>query len=41
MSSEYITKVAKEAEEACQLLEAGFEYVLTAPDRLMIFRKRK
>jgi len=38
---EYITKVARNSEEACQLIESGFEYVLTAPDELMIFKKRK
>ena len=36
-ADEYITKVAKGSNEACQLLEAGFEYVLTTPDGLMIF----
>jgi len=38
---EYVTKVAKTAKEACQLIEAGFEYVCTTPEQLMIFRKRK
>jgi integrase len=40
-NDEYISKVAKNAEEACQLVEAGFEYVCTTPDDLLIFRKRK
>jgi len=38
---EYVSKVATNAEEACQLVEAGFEYVCTTPENLMIFRKRK
>ena len=38
---EFISKVARTAEEACKLVEAGFEYVCTTPDGLMIFRKRK
>lgn len=38
---EYISKVARNAEEACAFIEAGFEYVCTTPDNIMIFRKRK
>ncbi len=38
---EYVSKVARNAEEACQLVEAGFEYVCTTPENLMIFKKRK
>jgi len=38
---EYTSKVATNAKEACQLIEAGFEYVCTTPENLMIFRKRK
>ena len=38
---EYVSQVAKTAEEARKLVEAGFEYVCTAPDYLMIFKKRK
>jgi len=34
-------EVVKQVEEACQLVEAGFEYVCTTPENLMIFRKRK
>ena len=34
-------EVVKQVEEACQLVEAGFEYVCTAPENLMILRKRK
>lgn len=37
----YVSKVAKNAEEACELIEAGFEYVCTTPENLMIFRRRK
>lgn len=40
-ADEYITKIAKYAEEACTLLESGFDYIMTAPDGLMIFRKHK
>jgi len=40
-TDEYISKIAKTAEEACKLIEAGFEYVCTTPDKLMVFRKRK
>ena len=40
-AEEYTTKVAKNSDEACVLLESGFEYVLTSPDGLMIFKKRK
>lgn len=38
---DFVTQVAKTSEEACKLIEAGFDYVFTAPDSLMIFRKRK
>ena len=37
----FTCKVAKDAEEASQLIETGFEYVTTTPDQLMLFRKRK
>jgi integrase len=37
---EYVSKVAGNVKEACQLVEAGFEYV-TEIDGLKIFRKRK
>ncbi len=37
----YVTKAAKNAEEAQPLIEAGFEYVCTTPDCIMLFRKRK
>jgi len=40
-TDEYITKVAGNTDEACQLIEAGFEYVCTSPEKLMIFKKRK
>lgn len=38
---DYTSKVAKNTEEASQLIEAGFEFVVTTPENLMIFRKRK
>jgi len=37
---EYTCKVAKNLDEACKLVEAGFEYV-TEMDNIKIFRKRK
>ncbi|MCD6325021.1 hypothetical protein J7L97_01890 [Candidatus Bathyarchaeota archaeon] len=39
-SSEWITKVAKTVKEACELIEAGFEYVCDF-NGVKIFRKRK
>jgi len=38
---DYVSKAAKNAEEAQQLIESGFEYVCTTPEEVMIFRKRK
>ena len=32
--------VAKTAEDACKFMEAGFEYVCTTSDALMLPRKR-
>ena len=40
-SDEYHSSTAKTAEEASKLIEAGFEYVCTTPEDLMLFRKRK
>jgi len=40
-ADEFISKVAKTADEASELVEAGFEYVCTTPEDLMLFRKRK
>lgn len=40
-TEEYTTKIAHDAEEVCTLIESGFEYILTTPDELMVFRKRK
>jgi integrase len=37
---DYVSKVAKTVQEACQLVESGFEYV-TEIDSVKIFRKRK
>jgi len=37
---EYIARVAKTVEEACQLLEAGFEFAAEM-DNVKLFRKRK
>jgi len=39
-SDEYIVKIAETVEEACKLIEAGFEYV-THMNGVKIFRKRK
>jgi hypothetical protein len=39
--AEYISKVARTADEATQLIDAGFDYILTTPDELMIFRRQK
>ena len=38
---EYTSKIAKTAKEASELVEAGFEYICTTPESLMLFRKRK
>jgi len=38
---DYTSKATKNSEEARQLIENGFEYVCTAPDEIMLFRKRK
>ena len=40
-SDEYHSKTASTAKEAEQLIEAGFEYVCTTPEDVMLFRKRK
>lgn len=40
-TDEFISKVAETAEEAAKLVEAGFEFVCTTPENLMLFRKRK
>ena len=40
-SDEFVSKVAETAEEACKLVEAGFEYVCTTPEELLLFKKRK
>ena len=37
---EYVSKVARNAEEAGKLIEVGYEYVCTTPDELLLFRKR-
>jgi len=37
---DYVSRVAKTIEEACQLVEAGFEYVCEMDD-VKIFRRRK
>lgn len=38
---EFVCKAAITSKEAQQLIEAGFEYVCTATDGVMLFRKRK
>jgi integrase len=40
-SDEYVCKAVKTSSEASMLVEAGFEYVCTTPDGVMLFRKRK
>jgi integrase len=40
-SDEWTCKATRETAEATQLIEAGFEYIATTPDQLMLFRKRK
>ena len=40
-TEEYVSRVATNAEEARKLVEAGFEYVCTTPENIMLFRKRK
>jgi len=40
-SEDFISKVGKNAEDACKLVEAGFEYVCTTPESLLVFKKRK
>jgi hypothetical protein len=37
---DYLARAAKDVQELCQLMEAGFEYV-TDMDRVKILRKRK
>ncbi len=38
---EFTSKTARNTEDARKLLEAGFEYVCTTPEEIMLFRKRK
>ncbi len=40
-NDEYLSKVAKNAAEACQLVELGYDFVCNTSDGLSIFRKRK
>ena len=40
MNEEFHVKTAKTVDEACELVELGFEYV-TAFDGIQVFRKRK
>jgi hypothetical protein len=35
------SSTAKTTEEAKELVEAGFEYICTTPQDVMLFRKRK
>ncbi|MCD6240407.1 hypothetical protein J7K27_02635 [Candidatus Bathyarchaeota archaeon] len=37
----FICKTARNSEEAKALIEAGFEYVCTTPEGVMLFRKPK
>ena len=38
---ENASKVAKTAKDAGKLVEAGFEYVCTTPENLLLFKKRQ
>ena len=38
---EYVSQVTKTAKEAQKYIEAGFDYVLTIPDDLILFRRWK
>jgi hypothetical protein len=38
---EWVSKIARNADDACKLVENGFEFVCNTPDDLMVFRKRK
>jgi integrase len=40
-SDEYVCRVARTADEAKALVELGFDYVVTTPEALMLFRKLK
>lgn len=40
LDDEYVSKVAWNLEEACKLIEAGFDYV-TAIEGAKLFKKRK
>ena len=40
-SDEYNSSTAKTTKEAAELVEAGFEYICTTPENVMLFRKRK
>jgi integrase len=40
-SDEWHSATAKTTEEAAKLVDAGFEYVCTTPEDIMLFRKRK
>ncbi len=40
-TDEYTSKAARDAGEASRLIEAGFDYVCTTPEGVMLFRKRK
>jgi len=40
-NDEWHSATAKTTEEAAKLVNAGFEYVCTTPENIMLFRKRK
>jgi len=40
-SDDYHSAVAKTTKDARGLIDAGFEYVCTTPQDVMLFRKRK
>jgi len=37
---EFISRISRDAAEACNFVKAGFEFVCNTPDDLMRFRKR-
>lgn len=41
IEEEFYTASATNQKEAAELLEAGWEYILTTPEEVMLFRKRK
>jgi hypothetical protein len=38
---EFTVKAAKNEKDATPLIEAGYQYIATTPEGIMLFRKRK